>query len=300
MPTDKSENSQTTGTVIQVPQIDHKLKGQENYAEWILSIEMGLSMYMIGANSTVWDIVIGNVTEIATSGKEKDDQNKEVLEKSDWTKYNFFAIITMKNTEPEVVTRFGLCRLASEAYGILRSLYEGKTLTDLGAILANVTKLEFDDRKSTIDEHINEYEKRWGFMNSTLAGSEFFDKQKGFGDGLKQIASNDAAKAKFLPLTMPTYYSSLVENIRTKTEYGYGDVVRQLQLYVPMRQKGKKTGKGTQKDPVVLETEADNGKRCEYCIKVKKWKGLNHTEDECRTKKQRRLKQQTPPKIPNL
>ena len=81
MSTDKSENSQTTGTVIQVPKIDHRLRGQENYAEWILSIEMVLSMYMIGAKSTVWDIVIGNVTEIATSGKEKDDQNKEVLEK---------------------------------------------------------------------------------------------------------------------------------------------------------------------------------------------------------------------------
>ena len=59
-----------------------------------------------------------------------------------------------------------------------------------------------------------------------------------------------------------------------------------------MYQKGRKTkGSGTQEDPVVLKTEVvDNGKKYEYCIKVKKWKGLNHTEDECRTKKREKKK----------
>jgi hypothetical protein len=29
----------------------------------------------------------------------------------------------------------------------------------------------------------------------------------------------------------------------------------------------------------------DNGKRCNYCINTKGWKGVGHTESECFTKK---------------
>jgi len=40
----------------------------------------------------------------------------------------------------------------------------------------------------------------------------------------------------------------------------------------------------------VLKTETrDNGKRCDYCI-AKGWKGLNHTEKECYTKKREKAK----------
>ena len=85
-------------------------------------------------------------TEKFSHAGSQNDPEKELLEKGDWTKYNFFAIMTMKNNnEAEVVTRFRLCRLASEAYRIFRSLYKGKTLIDLGTILANVTKLELND-----------------------------------------------------------------------------------------------------------------------------------------------------------
>jgi hypothetical protein len=42
----------------------------------------------------------------------------------------------------------------------------------------------------------------------------------------------------------------------------------------------------------VLKTEAqkdrnDNGKRCNYCIDMKGWEGIGHTEGECFTKKRR-------------
>ena len=41
---------------------------------------------------------------------------------------------------------------------------------------------------------------------------------------------------------------------------------------------------------MVLKTETrDNGKRCDYCI-AKGWKGLNHTEKECYTKKREKAK----------
>ena len=68
----------------------------------------------------------------------------------------------------------------------------------------------------------------------------------------------------------------------------YDDAVRKLWEYIPMRQKGKK-GKGdSAENPLVLKTERkplkDNGKRCTYCI-GKRWKGLNHEESGCYTKK---------------
>ena len=37
------------------------------------------------------------------------------------------------------------------------------------------------------------------------------------------------------------------------------------------------------------ELKSDNGKRCYYCI-GKEWKGLNHTESECFTKKREKKK----------
>ena len=52
--------------------------------------------------------------------------------------------------------------------------------------------------------------------------------------------------------------------------------------------KGKKNG-GAQGDPIVLKiTAEDNGKRCQYCIKFKEWRGLNHTEEKGQRKQERR------------
>jgi len=47
---------------------------------------------------------------------------------------------------------------------------EGKTRTNLTALLSGVIKLQFDNRTSTIDEHINEFQIRWGRLASTVAG----------------------------------------------------------------------------------------------------------------------------------
>jgi len=78
-------------------------------------------------------------------------------------------------------------------------------------------------------------------------------------------------------------------------DHGYDDVARKLREYVPARQKGsrRKENTGAQDDLVVLKAETkvkkDNGKRCEYCI-AKGWKGPNHTENECYTKKREKAK----------
>jgi len=108
-------------------------------------------------------------------------------------------------------------------------------------------------------------------MKATLSTGEFT--KKAFGTALKAISEDDDSKSEVLLMTLPPFYNTLVENLRTNNSYTYGDVVRQLQLYVPRRQKGTKTQthgeEGTKENPIVLKTDAkkkDNGKPCDYCI----------------------------------
>jgi hypothetical protein len=112
---------------------------------------------------------------------------------------------------------------------------------------------------------------------------------------LKEFSKSDKAKAESLLKSFPPYYSNTIENIRSKDNYGYGDVARKLRKYVPARQKGQRPhtqGTGSSHDPIVVKTAShsrdndhDNGKRCDYSINIKKWKGIGHKEDECRTQK---------------
>ena len=50
------------------PKIEPKLAGQQNYAQWILSIEQTLSLYDHGTGS-VWDIVTGATPNPGTNIK---------------------------------------------------------------------------------------------------------------------------------------------------------------------------------------------------------------------------------------
>jgi len=88
---------------------------------------------------------------------------------------------------------------------------------------------------------------------------------------------------EFLLDSLPAFYSNTVENIKSKEE-NYDDVIQKLMQYIPLRQKGRKQGE-TKEDPVVLKAQVDTSKKCKYCIDVKGWKGIGHTEAECRTKK---------------
>ena len=257
-------------------------------------MEMALTMHPI-SGGTIWDIVTGDISDpkgkSIASSTAGTSTTTTGLDETDWKVANYFAVLTMKeNCEPAVSSKIGITKDAYQAYKNLKSHYEGKTVTDLGVLFASVVKLEYDDRSHTIEEHIEEFERKWDFMRATLSTGEFTNKV--FGTSLKAISENDETKAEFLLLTLPKFYNTLVENLRTNQSYTYGDIVRQLILYVPGRQKGRRAREGESKEnPVVLKTEAgrardkgDNGKRCDYCIS-KGWKGLNHTERECFTKK---------------
>jgi len=131
-----------------------------------------------------------------------------------------------RNCEPEIIDTIGLTKSAHEAYTELKAKYEGKTLTDLGAVLANVVRFTFDDRTITIEEHVAEFYRRWNFMKGTLAGG-LSAKVKDFGEALTLLAKSDQTKAEFLLISLPPFYNNLVENLRG---YSYGDISRQVRL----------------------------------------------------------------------
>jgi len=67
----------------------------------------------------------------------------------------------INNCEPEVRARIGSFPKAKEAYEELKKAFEGKSVTELGALMKSITRMTFDNRKSTIQEHIAEYERAW-------------------------------------------------------------------------------------------------------------------------------------------
>ena len=266
-----------------IPSLNVKLAGAANYPEWVTSIKLFFRITDINEQYDAWDLVTGEFIKPTRDGKI-------------WQEANDFILPTiLKNCEDNVRSRIGTYELAKDAFDELKKAYEGKTATEFDSLLDSITNIPYDDRKSSIDEHTTHYEGTWnrfvgviGRADLTAAGDD------GFGAGLQKFAKSDRAKAEFLLKSLPAYYSNTVENIRAK-DHGYDDVARKLREHVPARQKGsrRKENTGTQDDPVVLKVDTkvkkDNGKRCEYCI-GKGWKGLNHTESKCYTKKREKAK----------
>jgi len=149
--------------------------------------------------------------------------------------------------------------------------------------MKNVIRMTFDDCKSTIQDHIAEYGRAWNSLVAITARLDLTN-DKGFGTALQYMAKDELVKVEFLLDSLPPYYSNTVENIKSKN-VSYNDVVRKLIQYAPLRQKGRKQGE-TKEDLVVLKTDKINtSKKCKYCINVKGWKGIGHTEAECWTRK---------------
>jgi hypothetical protein len=67
----------TSETPRSIPKLDIKLKGQKNFAEWTLSVEMFLSIHTVAIGYTIWDIVNGTYPcpEEKISIKEKEAES---------------------------------------------------------------------------------------------------------------------------------------------------------------------------------------------------------------------------------
>lgn len=184
-----------------------------------------------------------------------------------------------RNCEPEAVDLISLARSTHEAYKELQAKYQGKTGTFLAAIIANIIRLVFDDRKITIEDHVGEFEWRWGYMKVSLSTGSTH-KTKEFGEVLQKLAGCDQAKAEFQLIFIPSFYSNLVVNQWATAGYTYGDISRQMKLYIPGRQRqGNWKTEWSPENPAVLQTKEKKyyRKRCHYCI-GKRCKRLHHVK----------------------
>ena len=142
------------------------------------------------------------------------------------------------------------------------------------------------------------------------ATSKLKKEHQEFGIILGALGDCEMAKKEFLLMTFPDTmkYNQLVQNLRTKDNYTYSDVVANLKAYVPQLiwkkrgddrpnrdTQGRTQGTGSKDSPITINRNAqqltdrfgkplDMSKTCGYCQNVKKWRGIGHTEAECKTK----------------
>ena len=197
-----------------------------------------------------------------------------------------------RNCEDEPLGLIELCEYAFEAYEILQTHYENRMVSDLGVIISGVTRSSYSEN-ITIEAHIQDFEQKWKKM-ATIGSVD--EENQEFARHIQGLGKLESAKKEFLLMTFPTHiprYAQLVQNLRSQKGYSYGDLVANLKIYVPQIGWKKKSHQGawtgSKTDPVVLKADTrgplDTSKNCRYCKDVKGWRGIGHTERECRTKK---------------
>ena len=276
-----------------IPKMGKKLDGQ-NFTAWAKSLKMLIFLYPVHClyKYNVWHIICGDL--LYNQEEFVDIQ----LDEDDWFEANYFALLTMKrNCEDEPLGLIELCEYAFEAYEILQTHYENRMVSDLGVIISGVTKSSYF-KNITIEAHIQDFEQKWKKM-ATIGNVD--EENQEFAEHIQGIGRLEGAKKEFLLMTFPTQflrYAQLKQNLRPQRGYSYGDLVANLKIYVPQIGWKKKSQQGawigSKTDPLVLRTETgtrgsiDTSKICKYCIDVKGWRGIGHTERDCRTKKRER------------
>ena len=244
-----------------------------------------------------WDLIQGEFTKYRPAMF-----NYGISERL-WNKATNFTMLVIRNTceeGPHQLIR--LCDTAAEAYNKLKIQYENKLVADLGVVLSGITKMEYKD-STPIESYINSFEEKWENMVVT-AGGTLKESHREFGNLLLGLGRSEMAKKEFLLSTFPTHimkYGQLVQNLRTREDYTYADMVANIKQYAPQlvwkrnedKHKGE-TKSGSKENPVILRTgqqltdrfgkPLDMNKTCWYCQNVKKWRGIGHTEQECKTK----------------
>lgn len=279
-----SQTNQITNN-FSVPRMSTKLSDELNYPEWANEAEMFLTVMEL------FDIVDGTIKRPTTTG------NDLSTDQSLWKKASMKAkIFMMYNCEEAAKAKIMLCSTAKDAWDSLRSSYEGKTRTNLHYLLTSVTNMKYDDRTTSIDAHIADFEKRWSRLAATTKSST---DPNSAGGVLFAMTECETLKSNLLLGTLPSFYSNIVDNITTKTEISYSDTTVRLRELVPRKRPNRtestsSTASGTAPAAFTANSPTNpwnNGKICNYCRANKGWSGRGHLESECRNKK--RDEQQT-------
>ena len=278
-----------------IPKLKHKLAKASDFAGWTKALKMCLYEYDLHPDYdySYWDLIQGEFTKYRPAMF-----NFGISERL-WNKAtNFTMLVIRNNCEEGPHQLIRLCDTAAEAYDKLRTQYENKMVADLGVVLSGITKMEYKD-SIPIETYINTFEEKWENMIVT-AGGTLKEGHKEFGNLLLGLGRNEMVKKEFLLSTFPTHimkYGQLVQNLHTREDYTYADMVANIRQYASQlawkKNKDKNKGTGSKENPVVLRTQQlpdrfgkplDMSKSCSYCQNVKKWRGIGHTEQECKTK----------------
>ena len=115
-----------------------------------------------------------------------------------WKDADAVALLTIeKNCEEDIQARIGNCLTAAAAYKELKKAYEGRTTTEFYALLESLTSIPYNDRKTSINEHITSYERIWNSFVGVISRADL-SKDNGFGKGLLEFSKSDTVKAEFL------------------------------------------------------------------------------------------------------
>ena len=180
-----------------IPKMGKKLEGH-NFMAWAKSLKMLMNMFPVECNYryNMWHIIERTLMY---------NQEEFIgiwLDKDEWYKANYFALLTMKrNCEEEPDGLIELCDYAFEAYEILQTHYENRMVSDLGVIISGVTKSSYSEN-ITIEAHIQDFEQKWKKM--ATIGNVDQDNQE-FTQHIQGIGRLESAKKAFLLMTFPTH-----------------------------------------------------------------------------------------------
>ena len=266
-----------------VPDLDIKLSDGSNYPEWAEMLTVYLALHNLGG------IIDGTITNPAntptdTKASEKapvsDIKRTIANDHQKWQRANSQARAFMiANTTGNARSCILMERDAHTAWEALRAQYEGKTRTNLMALLQGVVNLRFDHKKFTIDEHIGEFETRWARFASTVAGTTDPTTPEGV---YALMTKNDIVKGHMLLGTLSDRYKLLVSNIMSQAETPpYRSITVQLRdLITDDRDDDTPT-----LPPTAFTANTTRPERvCNYC-KGLGFSGRGHLETDCRTKR---------------
>jgi hypothetical protein len=96
---------------------------------------------------------------------------------------NAVTLLTIrKKCEDDVKEMIGNLTSVRDAYAELKKAYEGKTATVLDGL-----SVSFDDRKSSIGEHVTNYECTWNCFVEVVSRADLTTDDR-FGKGLQEFA----------------------------------------------------------------------------------------------------------------
>ena len=237
-----------------IPKLKHKLAKASDFAGWTKALKMCLYEYDLHPDYdySYWDLIQGEFTKYRPAMF-----NFGISERL-WNKATNFTMLVIRNNCEEAPHQLiRLCDTAAEAYNRLKVQYENKMVADLGVVLSGITKMEYKD-SIPIETYINNFEDKWENMIVTAGGS-LKENHKEFGQLLLGLGRNEMAKKEFLLSTFPTHimkYGQLVQNLRTREDYTYADMVANIKQYAPQlvwkKNEDKQKGNGTKENPVIL------------------------------------------------